>query len=243
MLFLAGFVDSIAGGGGLIALPATMIAGLPVHYAIGTNKFSSILGCSVATYKYHRQGFIPWKQAVWAIVATVIGSVIGANIALMISDHFFKIIMLVVLPLTALYLFRGRAFKEDDIEIDHAKQSVIIVIVSFVIGIYNSFYGPGSGSFLILALTGLAHMKLTSANGITKAINISTDITSVIIFLINGKVMIMLGIVAGIFCMAGSYIGSSLFTKGTSKIVKPIMIAVISVFFIKVVLELTGITG
>ncbi len=109
LVFLAGFVDAVAGGGGLISLPAYLIAGFPVHFAIGTNKISSAMGTTLTTVRYTKSGFIPWKQAIFCVVFALAGSACGANLALLIDDYIFKIIMLVILPLTGAYVMKRSA--------------------------------------------------------------------------------------------------------------------------------------
>ena len=104
LVFLAGFVDAIAGGGGLISLPAYMLAGLPVHNAIGTNKLSSAMGATLTTARFAKSGFIKLRFAIPCSAAALLGSAIGARIALLIPEHVFKIIMLFVLPLVAAYV-------------------------------------------------------------------------------------------------------------------------------------------
>ena len=89
---LAGFIDAIAGGGGLISLPAYMISGLPAHTSIATNKLSSSMGTAVSTYKYARSGYIDWRLAVFCVISALLGSAIGAKIALLISDRIFRIL-------------------------------------------------------------------------------------------------------------------------------------------------------
>lgn len=111
LVFLAGFVDAIAGGGGLISLPAYMLAGLPVHNAIGTNKLSSAMGATLTTVRFAGSGFIKLKLAVPCAAAALIGSAIGARIALLIPEHVFKIIMLFVLPLVAAYVMSKNRLK------------------------------------------------------------------------------------------------------------------------------------
>ena len=102
LVFLAGFVDAVAGGGGLISLPAYMIAGLPVHFAIGTNKLSSGMGTTLATARFAKNGYIAWKNALLCIVTALIGSSLGAKLALQLDDYYFKRLILVILPCTAL---------------------------------------------------------------------------------------------------------------------------------------------
>ncbi len=237
LVFLAGLVDSVAGGGGLISLPAYMIAGLPVHSAIGTNKVSSAMGTTVTVCRYSKSGYIDWKQGIGCAVFALAGSAIGARTALLIDDKVFKIIMLFVLPLTALYIMRGHTFSESTEPYNFGKTFAVGSTAAFVIGIYDGFYGPGTGTFLILVLSGVAHMKLEEANGIAKVINLATNIAALLVYLRSGKVAMALGLVAGVFSILGNYIGTAAFVRGGAKIVKPIMITVIAIFFAKVLFE------
>jgi|GEM_PF-4339710 len=187
LVFLAGFVDAVAGGGGLISLPAYLIAGFPVHFAIGTNKVSSAMGTTLTTVRYTKSGFIPWKQAVFCVLFALAGSACGANIALLIDDGVFKIIMLVILPLTALYVMKGKALSGKREPYSKLKTMLLSCVIAFVIGAYDGFYGPGTGTFLILLLTAAAHMPVTEANGVSKAINLATNISALVVFLINSR--------------------------------------------------------
>ena len=108
LTFLGGFVDAVAGGGGLISLPAYMIAGVPVHNAIATNKLSSGMGTTISTYRLAKLGYIPWRKAALCIAMAMIGSSSGAKLALMVDAELFKRIMLVIIPLTALYVIRNK---------------------------------------------------------------------------------------------------------------------------------------
>ncbi len=240
LVFLAGFVDAIAGGGGLISLPAYMLAGLPVHNAIATNKMSSCMGTTMATIKYAKSGFIPWKQVILCIIFAFSGSNCGAKLALAVTDRYFKILMLIALPVIAFYVLKGKAFNRQLEAYSSLKTSAISAIIAFFVGIYDGFYGPGTGTFLILLLTGLAHMDLTTANGTTKAINLTTNISALVVFLLNAKVFLPLGITAGIFNIAGNYIGAHSFEKGGAKSVKPIMLLVLGIFFIKIIYDLVS---
>ena len=242
LIFLGGFVDAIAGGGGLISLPAYLIAGLPAHYAIGTNKISSAMGTTLTTWKFWKQGYIKLKLAVGCAVAALIGSACGANLALLVSDRAFKIILLFVLPLTAVYVFRTKNIDGGEREpLSPGATYAIAAALALVIGVYDGFYGPGTGTFLLLLLTGLARMDLNSAAGTTKVINLSTNIAALVTYLLNGKVYLPLGLTAGIFGIAGNYLGARSFSQKGTKIVKPLIGVVLCIFFIRVVWEmLTG---
>lgn len=241
LVFVAGFIDAIAGGGGLISLPAYMITGMPVVNCVATNKLSSCMGTTIATAKYAKSGFIPWKIALFSIPCAFIGSNIGANIALRIEDGVFRVILLVVLPLTGLYVLTKKELTPRDKTYSPKVTLLISMAIAFVIGLYDGFYGPGTGTFLILLLTGVACMKLDQANGLTKAINFTTNLSALAVYLFSGEVIFSLGIVAGLFNVAGNYLGARRFEKGNAKSVKPVMIVVLSIFFVKVLLELLGV--
>ena len=151
---LAGFVDAVAGGGGLISLPAYMIAGLPVHAAIGTNKLSSGMGTALATGRLAKGGNIPWRQAGLCILAALIGSWAGARLALLVDPEVFKRLMLVILPLTALYLLRSRPLGDGAGDLPRRAMTLRAALIALGVGVYDGFYGPGTGTFLLLLLTG-----------------------------------------------------------------------------------------
>ena len=240
---LAGFVDSIAGGGGLISLPAYLISGLPTHTCIATNKLSSSMGTAVSTYKYAKSGYVDWRLAVFCVISALLGSSIGAKIALLISDQVFRILMLIILPLTAAYVMKKKDIFSDDgsSELSFAKSAVFSTIIAFTIGMYDGFYGPGTGTFLILLLTRFAHMEIHKANGITKVINLSSNIGSLTVYLTSGQVLMPLGLAAAVFSIAGNYLGSRCFTKKGASIARPVILIVLLVFFARTVLEMAGI--
>jgi uncharacterized membrane protein YfcA len=238
LIFIAGFIDAVAGGGGLVSLPAYMITGIPVHNCIATNKMSSFMGTSVTTAKYARKGFIPWKIGMVCIPCALAGSSLGAKASLLVPDNILKAILMIIIPLTGIYVITRKGNLETNTVRSDKAALFISAFVAFFIGSYDGFYGPGTGVFLILLLTCFAGMKLTTANGLTKVINLSTNIAALVVFLINGQVLFPLGAVAGLFNIAGNYIGATCFEKNSSKIVKPVMIAVLSIFLIKLILEM-----
>ncbi len=240
LVFIAGFVDAVAGGGGLIALPAYLMTGIPVHMAIGTNKLSAGMGTAVATWRYFKNGYIYWKLAGICAVFALAGSAGGARLALHIDDYIFKIIMLIILPLTGIYVIRSHNLErtESSVQLSTVKTYVISCIAALVIGAYDGFYGPGTGTFLILLLTGFAHLKLGEANGIAKVINLATNVAALTVYLFSGKVIFALGLIAGIFSIAGNYLGTKFFAKSGAKQIKWVIILVLVIFFVKVLTEI-----
>ena len=155
-VFLGGFVDAVAGGGGLISLPAYMIAGLSPIDAIGSNKLSASCGTFVATMRYSRCGYIRWRELVPAIIAALVGSWIGARLALLVEGDLFKMIMLAVLPITAFFVLNKRTLSKYRAPYTGGKTSTIIAIMALFMGVYDGFYGPGTGTFLMLLLINVA---------------------------------------------------------------------------------------
>ena len=239
MVFLAGFVDSIAGGGGLISLPAYLLAGIPMHQAIATNKLSSATGTTISTIRYCRNTKVDWSIAGPAIVLSLIGSSIGAKLTMMMPESVLKVVLLVVLPVTAVFVFRKNALVEKQSgSVSHRRMLLITWIAALAIGCYDGFYGPGTGTFLILVMVGLAKMDMMQAAANTKLINLASNISALVAFLIGGKVVLTLGLAASVFSIAGHYTGSSMVMKNGTKIVKPIILVVLVLLFLKVIFDL-----
>lgn len=238
LVFLAGFVDAVAGGGGLISLPAYMMVGLNPIDAIGTNKFSASCGTLVATMRYSRCGYIHWRELVPAIMTALIGSWIGARLALLVDNEIFKIIMLMILPITAFFVLNKRTLSKYRCPYPGGKTMTIIALLALMMGVYDGFYGPGTGTFLMLMLVGIAHVNLQEAVGTTKVINLSTNLASLSVFIVHGKVLFPLALVAAVFGVAGNFIGARYFTRKGAGFVKPIIVFVLAIFFVKLCWEL-----
>ncbi|MBQ8167096.1 MAG: TSUP family transporter, partial [Lachnospiraceae bacterium] len=217
LLFLAGFVDAIGGGGGLISLPAYLIAGVPVHQAIATNKLSSTCGTTLATARFIKNKLVNVKLAIPSVICAIIGSSIGAKLSLIIEEKILEYVLFAVLPIAAFIVLNKKLFKdksEGQGEVTLNKRTYIVAcIAALIIGMYDGFYGPGTGTFLIIAFTVFAGMSVGVANAQAKVINLTTKITSLVIFIANGQVLFSLGIAAAISNMIGGYIGAGLVMK------------------------------
>ena len=242
LVFLSGFVDAIAGGGGLVSIPAYLLAGFPPIVASGTNKISANMGCAVSFTTYLKKGFINSSIAIPCVITAILGSSIGATIATKLSQDLLRMIVLVLLPIIFIITMKKDTFiSNDNIEENVVFDNIIKVkcaIISFFIGMYDGFYGPGTGTFLIILFSKLVKLDIKRANGITKAINLSTGVSALIVYVITGKALIVLGLIAGCFNMLGGYIGANLFSKSGAKIARPIILIVIAIFMIKTILEL-----
>ena len=239
LLFLAGFVDSIAGGGGLISLPAYLFAGLPAHMAIGTNKLSSACGTSLTTARFIRGGLIRWRLALPGIAAAMVGSVLGSRLSLVAEERLIRDILFAVLPLAAFIVLNPRLFperEEKELTVDRRTLTVCI-LAALVIGFYDGFYGPGTGTSLIIAFTAFARLSVSAANAHAKVINLTTNITSLIVFLHGGTVLIPLGLAAAVCNMLGNYFGSGLAMRSGARITRPIILVVLGLLLIKILAE------
>ncbi|WP_033165112.1 TSUP family transporter [Clostridium sp. KNHs205] len=237
LVFLAGVIDSIAGGGGLISLPAYLIAGIPPHYALGTNKLSSCIGTFASTARYIKNKSVNYRIGAVSVILALAGSFLGANLALMVSESVIKNLLLFVLPFTAFFVLKNKKTDDNRAPLSDKLTFLIACMASFVIAVYDGFYGPGTGTFLILCYTVFARMDIKTASGNTKIVNLSSNIAAVITFLLHGKVIFLLGLTAAIFSIAGHYIGSGLVLKKGYKIVKPVMLLVLALLFLTILTE------
>ncbi len=238
LALVAGFVDAIAGGGGLISLPAYLIAGIPPHLALGTNKLMTTIGSTVATISYIRAGYVNFLLAACCIPCAFLGSMLGSMLVLYISVIYLRWLLLILLPLTALFLLKKKTFVSGGNPQSRGRIYACAIISSFILGAYNGFYGPGTGLFLILALTSFAGMKLTAANGLTKMITFSSNIAAVVVFVWHGTVLFPLALMAALFSVTGNYLGSSFFSKKGSSGCRVVMLLVIVIFMIRVIYDL-----
>lgn len=244
LVFVAGFVDSVAGGGGIISIPAYMLAGVPTYFALGTNKLVACMGTALSSVKYFRSGRVVVRIAALAAAASLVGSLIGTNLALLIPERILRTVVMVALPLVALFLIRKRDFGGDDSErkaMSPHREAALSLTTGLVIGLYDGLIGPGTGTFFILAFTGVFGMNLLSSSGCAKIANLASNIMSTIIYLINGKIWFALALPAMAFCMLGNYAGARYAIRGGSGNVRKIMFLVLIMLFIKVGLEAAGV--
>lgn len=236
-LFLAGLIDAIGGGGGLISLPAYLISGLSPHAAVATNKMSSTFGTTLATVRFIKNKLVNFRLAVPAVIAAVIGSSIGAHISMLVSEKIMMYVFIIILPAAAFFVLNKNLFHDngfDEIKLDN-RTYLTAAISAFVVGFYDGFYGPGTGTFLIISFTVFAKLSIKTANAQAKVINLTTNITSLIIFILNGQVVLVVGIAAAICNMIGGYIGAGLVMKNGAKIVRPSIIFVLFLLALKII--------
>lgn len=239
-VFLASFMDAIAGGGGIISVPTYLLAftGLPTYFALGTNKLSSCIGTVFSTARFIKNKCVNWRLAVPSILLALAGSAGGTWLQHHTPDTILKYLLLVVLPLVAIFTLRSRSWPDTPEEIPFAKQAAIVWTASLVIGAYDGYYGPGTGTFLMLVFIRLAKLDTRTAAGNVKIVNLSSNIGSLFTAWQAGYVFWGVGLIAAIFSIAGHYIGAGLAIKNGSKIVRPTVVIVLILLAIKVLSEL-----
>ena len=220
LIFLGGFVDSVAGGGGLITLPAYLMAGIPAHLAMGTNKVVNGTGTALASFKYFRGGKVLLRPAIVSGIGALLGAAIGTKIALLINKDFGK---------------------ENDAparEYTPQQEMTRAALIGLGLGCYDGLIGPGTGTFMIMAFTMALSMDLLTASGCAKIANLCSNVASAVLFIISGKVWWLLALPAAACNMLGAYCGARYAMKGGSKRVRGMIFVVLGLLFIKMGYEL-----
>jgi len=237
LVFLGGFIDSIAGGGGLITLPAYILTGMPIHMALGSNKFSSFFGTAFSAFNFLRNKKVYLKAVPISIACALVGSALGAYVVLFVDAEILRIILIVIVPIVAAFVLVKKDFGKEN-RMDTLKTHVIILgagAAALVIGFYDGFFGPGTGTFLILIFTVFLRFDLITANGNAKIINLSSNAGSLVTFIINGQVAWQLVIIAAIFGIVCNYLCSTLAIKIGAKIIKPVLVVVLAILLFSII--------
>ena len=224
MAFAAGFIDSIAGGGGLLMSPAYLLAGIPPTLALATNKLVSTMGTSVATANFYRKGKISLKVVAYGALLTWVGAALGSKCLLLVPQDMVAKVVMILLPVAAVaVLYPKKSLKSLD-ALRKRDYGIIIPLIGLVIGFYDGFFGPGSGSFLVIAFHVLLGMSLIASSANAKAFNLVSNVGALIVFMVNGKILYMLGIPLALGSMAGNFAGSHLAMKKGDGLVRLVLI-------------------
>ena len=235
--FFAGFVDSIAGGGGLIQLPALLI-GLPkteIVTVLGTNKLASVFGTATAAGLYRRQIKPEPKVLIAMALPAFIGSAVGASLASRIPTSSMRPIVLTLLIAVAIYTWLKPDLGMIELLKHHSTRRIqIAALAGAVIGFYDGIFGPGTGSFLMLVLVASLGYAFITASAIAKVVNVSTNLGALIIFGIHGAIIWKIGLALGAANVAGAVIGARLAIRGGSTMVRRVFLIVTIALIIKV---------
>jgi uncharacterized membrane protein YfcA len=235
----AGFVDSIAGGGGLISLPVLLSFGLDPKSALGTSKLQSSFGAGSAAWHYARAGAVELKGCVRGFVLTFIAGVLGTLAVQQVDPSFLRRLIPVLLALVAVYSLLKAQLGAGDI---HPRMSRMWFDITFgvLIGFYDGFFGPGTGTFWAMAFMIGVGFNMTKATAHTKVMNFASNISSLILFLLAGQVFPLAGLAMGFGQLIGARIGSRMVIKRGTKFIRPIFIAVVLAITAKLLYQAFG---
>lgn len=231
--FLAGFIDSVAGGGGLLTTPALLVVNLPPHIVLGTNKFQSMFGTASALINFIKKRKVVWSTAIVGIPFALAGSVAGTKLILIIPASLVAKIIIFAIPPAALFVvFFKSIFKKSKTGKAGPFQSYFITpLVCFIIGGYDGFLGPGTGSILILVLVFLSRLSFIEASATAKTFNLASNAGSFVTFLISGCVYLPYAIPMAVSNIAGNIIGSHFAIKKGDNFVRKLLLVSLSALF------------
>ena len=224
--FIAGFIDAIAGGGGLLTIPALLTAGLPPHLALGTNKLSSTFGAAAASYTFYRRKLFDPSQWRNALIGTAVGALLGAAMAQWLPSEWLNQLLPAVVFGCGLYLLFAKppaAPLLAEASIAKGRQWP----QSLSLGFYDGVAGPGTGAFWTVSSLLLYPLDLVKASGVARSMNFISNICALTVFVISGQVAWLLGICMGLALMVGAFLGARSAIKGGSKFIRPVFILVV----------------
>lgn len=237
LVALAGFVDSIAGGGGLISLPAYYLAGLPAATAAGTNKLSACMGTALATYNYATSGKIERRIGLCAGFSALAASVLGVVVMKSLSDQTIRVLVMCCLPVAAIFTLRGHGQAVQRRAFSDLQTVLIALLIGCAIGFYDGLVGPGTGTFLILLFVHIFGLDDVTASGTAKVPNLMSNIAALVSLFATGDVLWLLGLPAGLCSMAGAALGSRLTIRKGSKLIRAMMLCVLILLLVKMITD------
>ena len=221
---LTGFIDAIAGGGGLIMMPALLFAGVPPLHALGTNKLQSMFGTGMALRNYWRSGLVEWRPNRLSVLIVFVGAVGGVLLVQSIDTRLLTLIIPVLLVASAIYVLLSPRMSDDDAH--HRVSSTGYAPIGGAIGFYDGFFGPGAGTFYTTSLVALRGYGLTKATGLTKLFNVTSNIASVLMFALGGHLLWLLGLCMAAGAMAGAWLGSHTALRFGARLIRPLLVVI-----------------
>ncbi len=232
---LAGLVDAIAGGGGLLALPALLWAGVPPLQALATNKLQGSFGTATASFNYIRRGEIAPRALLGAVFWTFLGAASGTlAVQYLVADWLDRLVPVLLIGFALYFLFSPRIGEQDARR--RLAPTPFALLVGFGVGFYDGFFGPGTGTFFAAGFVLLAGWNLRRATAGTKVLNLTSNLASLLFFAAGGQVIWAIGLSMGLGQVAGAWLGSQLVMRHGSVIVRPLLVAVSVAISLKLLL-------
>ncbi len=231
--FAAGFVDSIAGGGGLISLPVLLSVGLPAPMALGTNKLQGCFGTLSASYNYIRKGKADLRESYTGIIFTFIGAALGAWVIQKLDPGFIKHIIPVLLTVVFIYTLCSRRLGFESRAAIMPKR-LFFTLVGLCLGFYDGFFGPGTGSFWTAALLVLMGYDMTKAAGVTRIMNFTSNIVALCVFIAGQNVLYSAGLCMAAGQVLGARMGSSMAIRNGARFIRPLFLTVVFLTIVRI---------
>lgn len=238
--FVAGFLDSIAGGAGLILVPSFIITGMPPQFALGQEKLVSTIGTFSAIFNYFSNKKIVWKIVAYGVPPALIGAFIGGRIILSFDESIVGMLIFALIPVGFILSFMSKKDKNKEFKPTKKMMFLVLPLVCLIIGFYDGFFGPGTGSFLIIALNYLVGLSLLQSSATSKIFNLASNVGAFAVFFIKGKMLLLIGIPMVIASIVGNYTGSKLSLNNGDKIIKPLIAISISILFVSLGVKYIG---
>lgn len=219
----AGFLDAIAGGGGLLTLPALLAAGLPPAQALGTNKLQSSFGSCSATWYFARRGYIDFRQMRLAIILTFCGSGCGTLLVQQLDPSFLSAIIPFLLIGFALYFIFSPRVGDEDCQ-RRLGPVAFALGLALPVGFYDGFFGPGTGSFFAVGFIALAGFNLAKATAHSKLLNATSNLAALLFFALGGKLVWQVGLCMAVGQMVGARLGSRMVVRQGAKLIRPLIV-------------------
>ena len=234
--FTAGFIDAVVGGGGLIQTPFLLITfpKMPLPVLFGTNKIAALSGTSIAAFKYAKKITFNYKLLFVIALSCFISSYLGAQIINHIDSNLLKPLILIILIVIAIYTFIKKDLGAIETkELALTKQMLYGACIGIIVGFYDGFFGPGTGSFFVLGFVVILGFEFVKASAYAKIVNCVTNISALIVFIKEGNYILPLAILMAVFNITGSYIGSHLALKKGNGFVRIIFLVIVSIMILK----------
>lgn len=236
---LAGFVDAIAGGGGLITLPALLWTGMPPQLALGTNKLQSSCGTSLATWRYAQAGLLRAPRLMLGVMVTLSASILGSLAVSQMSPHFLRWVIPFLLIAIGVYLGVKPQLGLDS-RPPRIPAGPFAIAFGVVLGFYDGFFGPGTGSFWMTACVTLLGMDFRTATGYTKAMNLASNLGSLLVFSWLGQLHLGFGLVMAVGQLVGAHLGSRMVIRQGARFVRPLLIALVFVLALRLLWQVVS---
>jgi len=238
LLFIAGVIDAIAGGGGLIALPTYLATGMPVHMAYGCGKLQCSMGSTMAVLRFAKNGVLDGKFAALTAIAAMAASAVATQLVLYLDGAVVRRIVLIMLPVAAVLIMLPKKKGQGSVvkQIMNGKNILLVIAAGLLLGTYDGMFGPGGGTIAIMIFSLLLQYDLRVASANSKAVIMASNYMALVGYLATGNIVYQIAIPATICNMLGNYVGAGLAIKNGDKLIRPLMLVIVAGLILKILM-------